>query len=70
MSKPSWLSLRAMATIEPKLHNILTQEVMTDEIRDQLLRVTDIGTAAYVKLRKDRFVDKSVRFCETIHRTN
>ena len=53
-----------------KLHNILTQEVMSDDIRDQLLSVMDIGTKAYETLRKERFVEKSVRFSSTIHRTN
>ena len=53
-----------------KLHNILTQEVMPDDIRIQLLLVMKIGTKAYETLRKERFVKKSVRFSSTIHRTN
>ena len=53
-----------------KLHNILTQEVMPDDIRSQLLSVIEIGTKAYETLRKERFVEKSVRFSSTIHRTN
>ena len=53
-----------------KLHNILTQEVMPDDIRSQLLSVMEIGTKAYETLRKERFVEKSVRFSSTIHRTN
>ena len=53
-----------------KLHNILTQEVMSDDIRSQLLSVMEIGTKAYETLRKERFVEKSVRFSSTIHRTN
>lgn len=53
-----------------KLHNILTQEVMTDDIRSELLSVMEIGTEAYETLRKERFVEKSVRFLSTIHRTN
>ena len=54
-----------------KLHNILTQEVMPDDdIRSQLLSVMEIGTKAYETLRKERFVEKSVRFSSTIRRTN
>lgn len=55
---------------EEKLHNIITQEVMTEEIRDQILQVSEIGAEAYEKLRKERFVEKSTRFSATIHRTN
>ena len=52
------------------LHNILTQEVVSDDIRSHLLSVVDIGTKAYETLRKERFVEKSVRFSSTIHHTN
>ena len=55
---------------EAKLHNILTQEVMSDEVRNQLLSVVEIGEKKYDLLRKLRFVDKSVRFSSTIQRTN
>ena len=53
-----------------KLHNILTQKVMPDDIQIQLLLVMEIGTKAYETLRKEHFVKKSVRFSSTIHRTN
>ena len=52
-----------------KLHNILTQEAMLDDIRSQLLSVMEIGIKAYETLRKECFVEKSVRFSSTI-RTN
>lgn len=55
---------------EPKLHNIMTQEVMTDLIRDQLLHVETTGTERYEKFRQERLVEKSVRFFKTIHRMN
>ena len=55
---------------EPKLHNIMTQEVMTDEIRNQLLQVKAVGTAAYEKLRNERFVDRTAPIFQTIHRIN
>ena len=40
------------------LHNLLTQEVVSDDIRSHLLSVVDIGTKAYETLRKERFVEK------------
>ena len=38
-----------------KLHNILTQEVVPDDIRSQLLSVIEIGTKAYETLEKRAF---------------
>ena len=55
---------------ESKLHNILTHEVMTEDIRNQLLNVESIGKHAYDKLRKERFRDETVRLSATIYRTN
>ena len=52
------------------LHNITTQEVMTDEIQNQLFQVKANGTAAYEKLCKERFVEQSAQIFRTIHRTN
>lgn len=43
---------------------------MTEEIRNQLLDVQAIGQDAYEKFRKERFLDKTARFVDTIHRTN
>lgn len=54
---------------QPKLHNIMTQE-MTNEIRNQVLQVKAIRTAAYEKLRKERFVERSAQIFQTIHRIN
>ena len=59
-----------IAPMELKLHNILTQEVMTDDIRTQLLQVKDIGSAAYNMFRKQRLVEKTLRLSSTIHGTN
>ena len=54
-----------------KLHNILTQDVMTEEIRKDLLNVTQAGLDHYDKFRKEGFVDKSKSLLsDTIHRTN
>lgn len=35
-----------------------------------MLHVRDIGLSSYEKLRKERFLDKTTRLFETIHRTN
>ena len=43
---------------------------MTDEIQNQLLQVIATGTAAYAKLRKERFVEQSAQIFRNIHRTN
>ena len=42
----------------PKLHNILTQEVVGSEISNQLLHVYAIGKQKYLSFRKERFLDK------------
>lgn len=55
---------------EKRLHNILTKEVMSEEIRQQLLNVEKIGSKAYEKLRTERYIKKTVRLSDTIHRTN
>ena len=47
-------------TDQVKLHNILTQEVMSDDIISHLLSVMEIGTNAYETMRKGRFVEKLV----------
>jgi uncharacterized membrane-anchored protein YjiN (DUF445 family) len=53
-----------------KLHNILTQEIMTEEIRKGLLNVMETGQELYDEFRKERYADKSKRLSDTIHRTN
>ena len=53
-----------------KLHNILTHETATDAIRLQLLEVEQIGHDKYMKHRQDRFISKTVKISDTIHRTN
>ena len=55
---------------EMRLHNILTQEVMNQNIHDQMLNLKDIGQKSYEKLRHDRFVTKSIRLSDPIHRHN
>ena len=55
---------------EKRLHNIQTNEVMTEDISSQLLNVEGIGLTAYEKFRNERFCTKTVRLSDTIHRTN
>ena len=55
---------------EKMLHNILTKEVMSEDIREQLLNVERIGNDTYEKLRRERYIEKTVRLSDTIHRTN
>ena len=53
-----------------KLHNIITQDVMSDDIRSQLLLVMEIGTKTYETMRKKCYVKKSVQFSSTINWMN
>jgi len=46
-------------TTDSRLHNIQTKEVMTDDIRNQLLNAEKIGKVAYESLRKERFCEKN-----------
>ena len=55
--------------VESKLHNILTQEIMTDEIRKDLLHIEETSQDLYTKFRKDRFIEKTDGISDTIHRT-
>jgi hypothetical protein len=55
---------------EKRLHNIITKEVMSENIREQLLNVERIGNDAYKKHRRERYIEKTVRLSDTIHRTN
>jgi hypothetical protein len=55
---------------EFKLHNIITQQIMSDEIRFSILSYQKTGQDLYDTFRKERFVQKSKRLADTIHRTN
>ena len=55
---------------EKMLHNILTKEVKSEDIREQLLNVERIGNDTYEKLCRERYIEKTVRLSDTIHRTN
>ena len=42
----------------PELHDILTQEKATDQIRNQILEAPTISHDRYIKRRRERFVTK------------
>ena len=47
-------------TTEPKLHNILTQGIMTEEIRKDLLHVQKIGSDLYSTYTERRTASETV----------
>ena len=53
-----------------RLHNIFTQEIATDEIRQQILEIQNIGQEKYAQHRHDHFISKTLKISNTIHRTN
>ncbi len=57
-------------TTEHKLHNVISQEIMTDDIRKDVMNIEDTGSHLYADFRKQRFVDKSQRLSDTIHRNS
>ena len=63
---PSCLS----SITEPKFHNILTQEIMTEEIHKDLLHVQKIRSDLYSTFREERFIKSTKRLSDTIYRNN
>jgi hypothetical protein len=55
---------------QPTLHNIMTQEIMTEEIRNDLLDIRDNAMGIYKSFRRDRFITKQASLSSTIHRNN
>lgn len=55
---------------ELRLHNILTKAIMPEDIRRDLISVQTVGEEIYSELRKERFVAKSKRLSDVIHRSN
>ena len=55
---------------ERRLHNILTQEILPNDISQDLKNVFQIGTALYKDFRIKRFLDKTEKLSDTIHRRN
>ena len=56
--------------MEFKLHNILTKEIMSEDIRKDLLNIQETGSGLYKSFRKERFLEKTKHITDTIHRTN
>ncbi len=52
------------------LHNFVTKEVMTEDIRNDVLNAFVRGKEKYLSFRPTRFIQKSIRLSESIHRTN
>ena len=55
---------------ERRLHNNLTQEILPNDISQDLKNVFQIGTALYKDFRIKRFLDKTEKLSDTIHRRN
>ncbi len=53
-----------------KLHNIITQEIVTDTIREDLLKIDEKSKEIYTIFRHERFIAKEKQLCDTIHRCN
>ena len=53
-----------------KLHNILTQEVATETIRQDLLQFETNSAQLYQNFRSERFIDREKTLFDTIHRRN
>ena len=54
----------------PVLHNIVTKEVMTEEIRHDLLNASQIGKEKFEAFHSERIVTKTLKISEAIHRDN
>ena len=52
------------------LHNIISQEVMSVEVRNNLLKFDENSNKKYETFRRERFVTKQKSIFDTIHRTN
>ncbi len=55
---------------EKRLHNIITQAIMNDEIRANLLNVMATGQELYLKYRKERLIERNISISDVIHRNN
>lgn len=53
-----------------ELHNIITKEVVSDDVSVEILNMGKIGSDIYLKLRQERYIDKSRKVSDTIHRAN
>ena len=54
---------------EGRLHHIISQEILPNDVSEELLKVFEIGNDIYKEFRQTRFV-KAIKLSETIHRRN
>ena len=52
------------------LQNFVTKEMMTEEIRKDVLNASEIGKKKYEAFHSDRIIKKKMKLNETIHRLN
>ena len=55
---------------QQKLHNIITQEIVTDDIQQHLLNIEEKSNELYATFRNERFITKEKKLFDTIHRWN
>ena len=55
---------------ESPLHHIITQEIFGEDIRQELLNILLTGEDLYKEFRKRRFLERSEKVSDTIHRNN
>ena len=53
-----------------KLHNFIFKQVMSEEIRKDVLNASEKGKKKYQFFNSKRIIDKTVQLTETIHRRN
>ena len=54
----------------PVLHNFATKEVMTEDIRNDVLNAHESGKRKYEAFHNERIVNQTLKLGETIHRHN
>ncbi len=62
--------MHIVSTTEPKLHNILTQEIANEAIRKDLIGIKEKGQKLYVEYRRERYIEKNTRLSQPIHRNS
>ena len=54
----------------PVLHNFVTKEVMTQDIRNDVLNVSERGKKKFETFYSERFTKKTSKLSDTIHKEN
>ena len=60
----------SVKTLCSRLHNIITNEIVPEDISQQILNAETIGKTVYERFREKRFLEKTQRICDTVHRNN